>query len=281
MKDPVLTTAFQTYERESIEKWFALGRRTDPMTGQRLGSTALRPNAPIRDAINEWQRRFPEIQQEGLMKTDYGLAVKMFEEQITCAAQKVSRKQAAGGGGSSEEQLNRRVAELERQLREEQLNRRVAELERQLREEQIKNRLMVCLEQQLQATQRGGGDGGGGGSYPPREWNARRGKELYDRIVANDSTLTRANFCGNGLTDNEAIMLGDALKQNQTLTALNLGENQIGDAGAVGLGEGLKQNQTLTALRLRNNHIGDAQKAKLRLVKNACLQVAGITLSRG
>ena len=34
MKDPVLTTAFQTYERESIEKWFALGHRTDPITGQ-------------------------------------------------------------------------------------------------------------------------------------------------------------------------------------------------------------------------------------------------------
>ena len=60
MKDPVLTTAFQTYERESIEKWFALGHRSDPMTGQRLGSTALRPNAPLRDAINEWQKRFPE-----------------------------------------------------------------------------------------------------------------------------------------------------------------------------------------------------------------------------
>ena len=64
MKDPVLTTAFQTYERESIEKWFALGRRTDPMTGQRLGSTALRPNGPLRDAIQEWQRCFPEMQQE-------------------------------------------------------------------------------------------------------------------------------------------------------------------------------------------------------------------------
>ena len=106
--------------------------------------------------------------------------------------------------------------------------------------------------------------------WKPREWNAG-GKELYDRIKANDSTLTEANFGGKSLTENEVIMLGNALEQNQTLTSLWLGGNQIGDEGAAGLVEGLKQNQTLKTLDLRYNQIGDAQKAELKRVKNASL----------
>ena len=120
------------------------------------------------------------------------------------------------------------------------------------------------------------GVGGGGGGDPPREWKAG-GKELYDRIKANDTTLAQANLSVKGLTGNEAIMLGDALRHNTTLTHpilqnnayCGLQNNQIGDAGAVGLGEGLKENSTLTYLDLSNNHIGDAQKAELMRVMNA------------
>ena len=50
--------------------------------------------------------------------------------------------------------------------------------------------------------------------WKPREWKAG-GKELYDRIKANDSTLTEANFGGKSLTENEVIMLGNALEQNR------------------------------------------------------------------
>ena len=109
--------------------------------------------------------------------------------------------------------------------------------------------------------------------WKPREWNAG-GKELYDRIKANDSTLTEANFGGKSLTENEVIMLGNALKQNQTLTILDLMSNQIGDEGAAGgMGEGLKQNQTLTELWLQGNQIGDAQETELRRVKSASLTI--------
>jgi hypothetical protein len=41
MSDPVLTVDGQTYERTEIEKWFALGNRTSPLTGETLPSTNL------------------------------------------------------------------------------------------------------------------------------------------------------------------------------------------------------------------------------------------------
>ena len=46
------------------------------------------------------------------------------------------------------------------------------------------------LTQDVGSVEQGGGGGGcGGGGGPPREWKAG-GKELFDRIKANDSTLT-------------------------------------------------------------------------------------------
>ena len=143
----------------------------------------------------------------------------------------------AGGGDSSaaaqqniptavpvgnEEQLTNRIAQLE-QLLPQLLRNRVAQLELQLQEINV------------------------------REWNAG-GKEIYERIEANDPTLKVAGFCtgsypnivGMGLTDNEAIMLAEALAQNSTLTVLGLSRNQIGDEGAAALA----QNSTLTTLGL-------------------------------
>lgn len=54
MRDPVLTAAQQTYERSAIEAWFALGRRTDPLTRQFLQDTALTPNYALRSAVEEF-----------------------------------------------------------------------------------------------------------------------------------------------------------------------------------------------------------------------------------
>jgi hypothetical protein len=51
MRDPVITADGQTYERTEIEKWFALGNRTSPLTGEELPSTNLLPNIALRKAI--------------------------------------------------------------------------------------------------------------------------------------------------------------------------------------------------------------------------------------
>jgi hypothetical protein len=53
MRDPVITVDGQTYERTEIEKWFALGNRTSPLTGEALPSTNLFPNIALRKAIRE------------------------------------------------------------------------------------------------------------------------------------------------------------------------------------------------------------------------------------
>ena len=53
MRDPVITVDGQTYERTEIEKWFALGNRTSPLTGEELPSTNLFPNIALRTVIRE------------------------------------------------------------------------------------------------------------------------------------------------------------------------------------------------------------------------------------
>ena len=53
MRDPVITADGQTYEREEIERWFATGKRSSPLTGKDLESTALLPNIALRNAIAE------------------------------------------------------------------------------------------------------------------------------------------------------------------------------------------------------------------------------------
>ena len=53
MRDPVITVDGQTYGRTEIEKWFALGNRTSPLTGEALPSTNLFPNIALRKAIRE------------------------------------------------------------------------------------------------------------------------------------------------------------------------------------------------------------------------------------
>jgi hypothetical protein len=54
MADPVSTMDGHCYDRPSIEKWFKLGHRTSPKTGNTLPSTGLLPIHTLRNAINEW-----------------------------------------------------------------------------------------------------------------------------------------------------------------------------------------------------------------------------------
>ena len=53
MRDPVITVDGQTYERAEIEKWFALGNRTSPLTSEELPNTNLVPNIALRTVIRE------------------------------------------------------------------------------------------------------------------------------------------------------------------------------------------------------------------------------------
>ena len=72
MRDPVITSDGQTYERAAIEQW--LGRRranglpcTSPLTGERLESDALIPNVVVRGLVHELLDRRPELLTAGQM----------------------------------------------------------------------------------------------------------------------------------------------------------------------------------------------------------------------
>ncbi|KAF8030870.1 hypothetical protein BT93_D0150 [Corymbia citriodora subsp. variegata] len=54
MKDPVVVSTGQTYERSCIEKWLKAGHRTCPRTQQTLFSTTVTPNHVLRSLIAQW-----------------------------------------------------------------------------------------------------------------------------------------------------------------------------------------------------------------------------------
>ncbi|KAK1412811.1 hypothetical protein QVD17_34334 [Tagetes erecta] len=54
MKDPVIVSTGQTYERTCIEKWLDAGHKTCPKTQQNLTSTVLIPNYVLRSLIAQW-----------------------------------------------------------------------------------------------------------------------------------------------------------------------------------------------------------------------------------
>ncbi|XP_030524150.1 U-box domain-containing protein 13-like [Rhodamnia argentea] len=54
MKDPVIVSTGQTYERSCIEKWLEEGHGTCPKTQQTLTSTSLTPNYVLRSLIAQW-----------------------------------------------------------------------------------------------------------------------------------------------------------------------------------------------------------------------------------
>lgn len=54
MKDPVIVSTGQTYERASIQKWLNAGHKTCPKTQQPLTHTALTPNYVLKSLIQQW-----------------------------------------------------------------------------------------------------------------------------------------------------------------------------------------------------------------------------------
>ena len=56
MKDPVLTPAGHAYEREAIEKHILLNG-TDPLTGQTIQCSSLRPDFKLKEVIDHFRSR--------------------------------------------------------------------------------------------------------------------------------------------------------------------------------------------------------------------------------
>ncbi|XP_028770127.1 U-box domain-containing protein 17-like [Neltuma alba] len=54
MRDPVIISTGQTYDRSSISRWIDDGHCTCPKTGQMLTSTRLVPNRSLRNLIMQW-----------------------------------------------------------------------------------------------------------------------------------------------------------------------------------------------------------------------------------
>ena len=55
MTDPVSLQNGHSFDRGTVEQWFALGHTTCPLTGSTLGSLAVVPNITLRKAIEEWR----------------------------------------------------------------------------------------------------------------------------------------------------------------------------------------------------------------------------------
>ncbi|XP_078444539.1 U-box domain-containing protein 11-like [Wolffia australiana] len=60
MRDPVVVSTGQTYERSSIQKWLDSGKVTCPKTRQKLDSLELTPNQTLRRLIARWRGPAPE-----------------------------------------------------------------------------------------------------------------------------------------------------------------------------------------------------------------------------
>uniref|UniRef100_A0A453C7Y0 U-box domain-containing protein n=1 Tax=Aegilops tauschii subsp. strangulata TaxID=200361 RepID=A0A453C7Y0_AEGTS len=56
MRDPVVSASGQTYDRESITRWFGAGKSTCPKTGQVLTNLELVPNKALKNLISRWCR---------------------------------------------------------------------------------------------------------------------------------------------------------------------------------------------------------------------------------
>ena len=57
MAEPVIAADGHSYERAEIEKWFATGKQTSPMTNSAMASQTLTANHGLKSQIKEWQGR--------------------------------------------------------------------------------------------------------------------------------------------------------------------------------------------------------------------------------
>ncbi|XP_022766550.1 U-box domain-containing protein 15-like [Durio zibethinus] len=81
MRDPVIVASGQTFERESIQKWFDSNHRTCPKTRQTLAHLSLAPNYALKNLITQWceKNNFNLPKKEDLASSD-GSSVEHREE---------------------------------------------------------------------------------------------------------------------------------------------------------------------------------------------------------
>uniref|UniRef100_A0ACD5W003 Uncharacterized protein n=1 Tax=Avena sativa TaxID=4498 RepID=A0ACD5W003_AVESA len=82
MRDPVVAASGQTYDRESIDRWFGSGKSTCPKTGQVLANLELVPNKSLKNLISKWCR-------------ENGVAMEVCEASKSEQAQAVAANKAA------------------------------------------------------------------------------------------------------------------------------------------------------------------------------------------
>jgi ankyrin repeat protein len=79
MKDPVIAQDGHTYERSAIERWFATGQRTSPVTRAVFSNITLRPNYALRNLI---QDLVPNLAKRKLDMHHIEAAIKLREEEV-------------------------------------------------------------------------------------------------------------------------------------------------------------------------------------------------------
>jgi hypothetical protein len=62
MKDPVTLSDGHTFDRESIEAWFARGRHTNPLTNEGVDPADVKPNFALRSAIERYLADHPDAE---------------------------------------------------------------------------------------------------------------------------------------------------------------------------------------------------------------------------
>ncbi|KAA3484454.1 U-box domain-containing protein 15-like [Gossypium australe] len=89
MRDPVIIASGQTFERESIQKWFDSNHRTCPKTRDRLGHLSLAPNHALKNLITQWREtnNYKSPNTEGLTSPQ-GSSVK--QEEISSLVEELS-----------------------------------------------------------------------------------------------------------------------------------------------------------------------------------------------
>ncbi|KAJ8558286.1 hypothetical protein K7X08_005052 [Anisodus acutangulus] len=104
MRDPVIVSTGQTYDRPFIQKWLKAGNRTCPRTQQVLSHTILTPNHLIWEMISQWCKnngiQMPEhsvqyLNDEGLTEADRDLFFSLLEKMSssTLSDQKVAARE--------------------------------------------------------------------------------------------------------------------------------------------------------------------------------------------
>ncbi|XVF63534.1 hypothetical protein PTKIN_Ptkin09bG0094400 [Pterospermum kingtungense] len=91
MRDPVIVANGQTFERESIQKWFDSGHCTCPKTRETLAHLTLAPNYALKNLITQWcEKNNFKIPQKQDLASSQGSSVKITDEKIASMVEGLS-----------------------------------------------------------------------------------------------------------------------------------------------------------------------------------------------